>query len=498
MGHLADENRAGYSLGSYISEIWKDDYKKDFWAKYKTYNLAPRSEALDYVCRDAVYTGKLFNHLQYVLAKDGIPDSLIDHVHRLQSALLRTELLGVRVDQGYLIQQGLKLGTQIERIRPQMRALVGSQVDLIEMGLWEEEIAKRKTPKGKVGVPRPEFSFDSGPMLKKLLYEELGLPVQHNDQTKSVSTDFASLEKLKGLHPIVPLIQEYRELTKIKGTYIDGILERTHEGRIYPTFRLVDDHSGMKTARISHRDPNLGNFPKEGGVKGIFIADDGCVLSEHDYSQLEVCIEAHFTQDKNLIRIIMEGVSKHDITAASLGIERSLAKTVNFAMQYWCGPSKLAKILGVSNADAQLVFNKYWETYAGCKSFKAKVDESLRNGKPIQDLFGRKRRFPGIPSWDGDKAFRQAYNFVIQSTGAQILNNAYYKSCEWLGEGNRGRGLWTVHDSGLFQHFEKYAEESAHQIDQFMVQEGVLCGLTIPLQVVSEVGMHRWGEELHE
>jgi DNA polymerase-1 len=494
MGHLLDENREHYSLDSYVQEIWWDDYKRVFWEKYKGYVNAPRAEQLEYACKDVWYTGRLYLLMMAELASENITPQLVYDVHELQYALLHTELKGVKIDKSYLLRVGVDLGNRIEAILPQMRAAVAPEIDAIEIHKWDQELAKRSTDRGKAGVPRPVFSFDSPSQLKSLLYSELGLEEQVNEQTGAVSTDWDSLEKLKSVHPVIPLIQEYRELSKIKGTYVDGIVDRVRDGRIYPTFRLVDDESGMKTARISHRDPNLGNFPKSGEVKGIFIPDDGYVLSEHDYSMLEVCIEAHFTQDKSLLKIIMEGASKHDITAQSLGIERQLAKTLNFAMQYFCGPAKVAKIMGVSNADGLRIYNRYWDTYAGCKTFKAKIDSLVKAGDPVTDLFGRKRRFAHKPTWEGDKAFRQAYNFVIQSTGAQILNNAYYRCHNALVSQTIGMGLWTVHDSGLFQLKKETAKESSQRIERCMIREGVRSGLTVPLKVDSRVGMGRWGE----
>jgi DNA polymerase I len=496
MGHLLDENRLSYSLGSYVKDIWGDSYKEEFWLRHKSYTEAPRAEQLEYACKDVWYTGRLYQLMTADLAREGIPPQLVEDVHRLQYALLRTEISGVRVDRKYLVRMGAELGAKIDALLPKLRDSVAQEVDFIELENWGLELDSFKTDKRKSAVARPVFSFDSSPQLKRLLYGVLELPTQYNEKTKAVSTDWESLEKLKGAHPVVPLIQEYRELVKVKGTYIDGIADRAREGRIYPTFRLVDDESGMKTARISHRDPNLGNFPKSGEVKGIFIPDDGRVLAEFDYGMLEVCIEAHFTQDKNLLRIIMEGASKHDITAQSLGIERQLAKTLNFAMQYFCGPGKVASIMGVSDSEGAHVFNKYWETYAGCRAYKAKIDALVKRGEPVIDLFGRKRRFKEVPRWEGDKAFRQAYNFVIQSTGAQILNNAYYRCDEGLRKERLGSGLWTVHDSGLFQLKEATAQESAKRVERCMIQEGVLCRLTVPLTVDSKVGMTRWGEDV--
>jgi DNA polymerase-1 len=419
--------------------------------------------------------------------------SLVEHVHKLQYALLRTEVEGVRVDLEYLAKLGVDLKGKIERLKPELRKQAEDYVELVELELWQKAMAKYKTDKGKQKCPRPEFSFNSATQLKSLLYTHMGLPVQRNEKTKEISTDFDSLEKIKHLHPVVHMIQEYREAEKIQGTYVDGILERVRGERIYPTFRLADDESGMKTSRISHRNPNLGNFPKGGGLKGMFIPEEGELFSDHDYGQLEVCIQAHYTQDKNLLDIVLNNASMHDITATALKIPRDMAKTVNFAMQYRCGPDKVAKIMNVSKAEGNLIFNKYWDTYSGVKRFLAEVDKKVWAGEPVSDLFGRKRRFPVRPGWEGDKMFRQAANFIIQSTGGQLMNNSFYKADELLRGRKTGRGLWTVHDSGLFSHRADLVAEQAREIDEIMLSEGKLVGLLVPLKVDSSVGLSRWG-----
>lgn len=489
IGHLVDENRDSYSLDSYVKELLNDNYKEAFWAKYKTYEEAPQEARYEYGSKDAYCTRGVYAHLLCRCAEQGIRQELIEHVHRLQYSLLQTEIRGVRVDLEYLTGLGLKLKDRISSIRPQMRSMVPDEIEVIELELWSKELSKFKTEKKKKEVQRPEFNFGSAAQLKELLYGHLCLPIQHNEKTKQVSTDYDSLQKIRNNHPIVGLIQEYRELEKVYTAYIDGTLMRVRDGRIYPEFRV----NGTHTSRISHSNPNLGQLPKEGGVKGIYIADEGEVFSDHDYAQLEVCIEAHFTQDPNLLEIVLKGASKHDITAHSLGISRDLAKTVNFASQYFCGPKKLAQILGISFKEAEAVHKKYWDTYSGVMKFKSQIDKQIDDKGYVVDLFGRRRRFPIKPGWEGDKAYRQGYNFVIQSTGGQLMNNSFYKASEWIKGNYRGRGgLWSVHDSGLFSHKVDHHEENAAKVNQIMVKEGELVGLSVPLKVDFVTGCVRW------
>lgn len=489
LGHLIDENRESYSLDSYVREVFKDDYKEEFWKKYGGYEEAPQEEKYEYGAKDVIYTRELYRRMGQLLNENLIPQSLVSHVHELQSELLRTELFGVRVDLDYLTDLGVSLKLKLSNLAPEMRRLVSDDLEIIELDMWSRKLSKFKTDKKKQEVQKPEFNFSSSGQLKDLLYGHLGLPVQYNDKTKQPSTDYDSLQKIRDLHPVIGLIQEHRELEKVYTAYVQGTIDRVRDGRIYPEFRV----SGTHTSRISHQNPNLGQLPKSGGVKGIYIADDGELFSDHDYGQLEVCIEAHFTQDKNLLEIVLNGASKHDITANNLKISRDLAKTLNFASQYFCGPRKIAQIMSCSQDEALYIYNKYWETYSGVKVFKAKIDKEVDERGYVADLFGRRRRFSVKPRWEGDKSYRQAYNFVIQSTGGQIMNNAFYKASQWIRTNKRGRGgMWTVHDSGLFSHKKPHAEDNALKVNEIMVTEGELTGLTVPLKVDYVTGCGRW------
>jgi DNA polymerase-1 len=318
IGHLIYENRESYSLDSYVKELFDDDYKEKFWAAHKSYQAASDEDKIEYACKDIIYTTRLYEKLSQDLLRECIPNELVCHTHRLQSSLLRTEIAGIRVDLEYLEQLGIRIKGRINELEPQMRSLVKDEIETLELEDWSKELDKRKTEKGKANVSRPVFNFESSAQLSRLLYGQLGLSVQRNEKTKAVSTDYASLEKIKVDHPIVELIQENRDLQKVYGTYINGTLDRVHEERIYPEFRIA----GTVTGRISHSNPNLAQLPKQGGVRGIYVPNRGRKLISADYSQLEVVIEANLTGDKNLIRMLENGESKHDLTARELGCDR--------------------------------------------------------------------------------------------------------------------------------------------------------------------------------
>ncbi len=494
LGHLVDENRKSYSLDSYVKEYWNDDYKEKFWKEYKTYQEAPTEAALRYACLDIVYTRRLYNELVQRLTGESIPDNLVTHVHRLQSSLLRTEIEGIRVDRDYLEALGVRIKSRLNELEPQMRSMVRDEIECIELEAWLKEIDKRKTDKGKAGVQRPSFSFESTQQLQHLLYDCLHLPKQRNEKTKATSTDFASLEKLRDSHPLIELIQENRELQKVYGTYVEGTIERleydpwTGCPRIYPQFRVA----GTVTGRLSHNNPNLAQLPKSGGVRAIYVPDRGRVLISADYSQLEVVIEANLTGDKNLIRIIQEGISKHDVTASELGCSRDIAKTLNFGMQYHCSYFKVAKLVNCSVDEAKRIWNRYWEIYSGPKQLKDRTDKQIDAGIDLVTCFGRKRRFPKIkrPIWHAD--YRQGYNFLVQSPGADLTSRAFYLVAEALRESGEGRALFSVHDEIIIEVHEETVPYWEWRLKEIMTSVGDEIGLKVPLKAQSSGPMSCW------
>lgn len=493
IAHLLDENRESYSLDSFVKEYFNDDYKEEFWKKHKTYEEASPADAIEYACKDIVYTDRLFVRFNVDLERERIPSDLVTHAHRLQDSLLRTEIEGIRVDKEYLTDLGVGIKQRIDELAPKMRSSVEDEIAVCELQLWGEELSKRKTDKGRARVPRPTFNFESGKQLQRLLYKNMGLPEQRNAKTRAVSTDYESLQNIRSYHPVIELIQENRDLQKVYGTYIQGTVEKLEESdvdrinqpRIYPQFRVA----GTVTGRLSHSQPNLAQLPKSGGVRGIYVPDRGRVLISADYSQLEVVIEANLTGDKNLIRMLENGESKHDLTARELGCDRDTAKTLNFAHQYWCSHYKTAKLLGVSVDEGLRVWTKYWQIYSGAKALKAKTDAMVDRGDPIVSVFGRKRRFEkkNRQGWDSD--YRQAYNFLIQSTGADITSEAFYKVSERLRIIGKGRGLFTVHDEILIEVDEGFSEEANHRLKAIMTE--FPCS-KVPLKVESSGPMLRW------
>ncbi len=487
LSHLLDEN-GEHGLGYLVGKNFNDKYKEEFWSKYKKATDAPREELAQYNAKDVSYTLRLLQLLRDALQDEGVPESLVTHVHRLQRSLLDTEIQGIAVDRDYLMQKGVELKTRIEELLPKMRQSVADEIGVIECEEWVREIDKRKTTAGRSRVSRPIFSFDSSKQLQQLLYKNLGLPEQKNEKTKNVTCDWDALEKLKDEHPLVAMIQDYREAQKIYGTYIEGTLERMVNGRIHPSFNVA----GTATGRISHSNPNMGNMPRSGGIRGMFVPDGGHVFISADFSQLEVCLSAHFTRDKNLLLIVTEGVSQHDITASSLGIERSLAKTVNFGMQYGCSHFKVAKVLGVSNEKGKEAYDKYWETYSGQKRVMDECAARVDRGEPIISPFYRRRRFEVIQRKSWDSAYRQAWNALVQGTGSDCTSRAFYLADGKLRSRQIGRALFTVHDEIVIQAKIEHAEEAQKILLETMSAVGEEIGLTVKLKAEGSGPMKKW------
>jgi DNA polymerase I-like protein with 3'-5' exonuclease and polymerase domains len=488
LGHLADENRESYSLQSFEKDLFGDDRKTDFWEKYENYEAAPEAERYEYGATDILRTRKVYEHLRKSLRDQSIPDSLVVHVHRLASALLETEVKGVKVDLDYLAKIGVEFKLQIDTLGPQIREQAKDYVECLEYELWEKAIAKLKTPKGKARVPKPQFSPGSSKQLQSLLYDVMGLPPQRNAKTKNISVDADSLDRIKDLHPVLPTIIKYKEYPTIYNTFIVGTLEKSRGGRIYPRFHA----DGTKTGRTSSSDPNLQNLPRAGGIRGIYVPDPGYSLISADYESLEIFIAANFTKDPSLMRVVLNGESLHDVTAKSVGIERQLAKTLNFAEGYGCSHHKVKTILKCSEKEAMRIHEAYWKTYSGQKKLMDECSKRVDDGLPIVTRWGRKRRFEIQRRSPWDKAYRQAWNFLIQSSGADCCNKAYYTFNERLKNNGRGRAWFPLHDEVIAQVKTEYAEEESRELCRIMTEAGDDIGLEVRLKAVPSDPSDRW------
>lgn len=488
LDHLLDENQE-HSLDAIVQRRYADNYKDLFWNEFKNFTDAPKERQTEYACKDVIYTAKIYRDLTSDLKRDCIPDSLIQHVHQLAFALYRTELEGIKLDLDYLNKMSGVISHRTKIIHEDMRREADLACSILEAKEYEKELSLRKTDKGKTSVKWPIFNFDSSKQLSALLYDQLKLPTQYS-KTRSVTVDDAALEKLEPKHRIISLIREYRGLQKVFTAFIEGSLSKMQGGRIYPHFNV----NGTVTGRISSSSPNMQQLPTHGGVRGIYIPSEGRRFISCDYSQLEVTLAAHFSRDANLFKIVYEGASQHDITASGLGIPRNQAKTINFAMQYGAGTKKIQAILNCSEKAAKEALDKYWETYSGLAGFIKECHSKVDSGIPLINPFGRKRRFPTKfkDHWAKERAKRQAANSLIQGTGADITNMAFWLVNNSLLHQGLGKALFPIHDEILIEVKEEETERSATILASKMVAVGKYIRLSVPLSVQCSKPMLRW------
>lgn len=488
LDHLLDENEE-HSLDAIVKRRYNDNYKEVFWAKADSFEAHTKEDRVEYACKDVIYTEQIYLDLMSDLDKSAIPFSLIDHVHSLALVLYDTEISGIKLDLDYLEEMAKNLAFQIQSYILEMSKIASNEITLIENEEYVNALSARKTDKGKAGVKKPVFNWDSSKQLNTLLYGKIKLPVQISKARKP-TVDDAALQNLLYLHPIIACLREYRGLQKVYTSFIEGSLKKMREGRIHPSFNV----NGTVTGRISSSSPNMQQLPKEGGVRGIYIPQSGNKLLSADYGQLEVALAAHFSRDTNLLRIVYEGISQHDITATGLGIDRGKAKTINFAMQYGAGISKIKAILGCSEKDAELALNKYWETYSGLAAFIKQCHLAVDEGRPLINPFGRQRHFPKTfeDKWARERAKRQAANSIIQGTGADITSWSLYTANRRLKDKNLGKALFSVHDELIIEVESSKVEEARDLVVNTMIESGTRINLTIPLTVSASKGTDRW------
>lgn len=511
MHHLIDED-APHDLDTLVKEYYGDSYKEEFWGKHTSFGAASEAEQQEYAGKDAIYTAKLYDRFAGDPGAGGAlkttpslatlhNSGTVRHVHALATELFRTERAGVRVDTTYLADSAAQCSVLLRDLHSDILLSGGLSVKAFERELWAREINKlyRPGPRARAWkrVECPKLNISSHKQLQEFLYDFLKLPEQtkYDKKTKSNkrTTDDDALAKIDSLHPIVPALRKYAEHYKVFGSFIEGTAERLQGGRIYPTFNV----NGTVTGRISSSNPNLQNIPSQGEwakIRGVYIPDEGNQFITADYAMLEVVIAAHFSQDPNLLKIIFEGASKHDITANALGIPRSLAKTLNFAMQYQCTDRKVKQLVGCSDKEATAIWDKYWETYAGEKLVIEECKRKVDNAEPIVNPFGRLRHFNrvGKLQWQRESAYRQAYSSLIQGTGADCTHYSYYTLGAALREKGWGRVVWQVHDEIILEVPKEHVPEAREMVKAIMVSAGEKARLSVPLSVDVSQGLDRW------
>ncbi|WP_462263861.1 DNA polymerase I [Desulfovibrio piger] len=352
-----------------------------------------------------------------------------------------------------------------------------------------------------------QFNIRSAQQLGDVLFSGLGLPAPRKTKGGQASTSQQTLEKLAGQHPVVDSILQYRKLEKMRSTYLDPLPRLVDpQGRIHTTF----NQKATATGRLSSSNPNLQNIPVRGPLgkrmRSCFIAGPGRLLVSADYSQVELRVLAHVSQDPALLEAFRNGEDIHARTAALVydlppdqvsPDQRRNAKTINFGLIYGMGAQKLAQELKISTTQAKDFIARYFERLQGLKEFYEGVEASARKHGFVTTLGGRRRLLPDINSASGQAAAlarRQAINTVIQGSAADIIKLAMLAVArdERLRELD-ARLLLQVHDELLLEVPADAAEEAGALVARLM-QDVCPAGkeLSVPLLVDWGTG-HDWG-----
>ncbi len=431
----------------------------------------------DYACEDADYTWRLYKTLSRDLLKAGQYDLFENMEMPLIPVLVEMERNGVKIDKEYLQKFSAKLARDIKNLAKRIYKLTGC-----------------------------EFNIASPKQLKEVLFVKLDIPTDGLKKTKTgISTAASELEKMRGLHPVIDLISEYRELTKLQSTYIEALpkLINPETGRVHASF----NQTVTATGRLSSSDPNLQNIPirTELGrkIRKAFVAENGKELLSADYSQIELRVAAHLSGDKNMIQTFKQQGDIHKATAAFIfdvpisrvdADMRRKAKEVNFGVLYGMGAFGLAQRTGISRRQAQEFIDKYFSKYSEMYKYRENILKKARQKGYVETLFGRKRFLPDINSGVAlvrQSAERAAINMPIQGTSADIMKMAMIEVNRKLKKLKLSPKLiLQVHDELVLEVIEKEIAEVAKILKTAM--EGIV-KLKVPLVVDLKKGKN-WQE----
>ena len=446
------------------------DYLAEIYLKYDTIKIEeligpkgknqknmrdlPPNEVYKYACEDADVTLKLKNVLEGELAENGVKDLFEEIEMPLVPVLAYMERNGVRIDTEALKETSRHFTARMNQIEEEVHQLAGTN-----------------------------FNIASPKQVGEILFDKLKI-VEKAKKTKSGQyvTSEEVLESLKGKHEIVGKILEHRGLKKLLGTYIDALpqLINPKTGRIHTSF----NQTVTATGRLSSSNPNLQNIPvrNEDGkeIRKAFIPDDGCEFFSADYSQIELRIMAHLSEDPHMIEAFNEEQDIHAATAAKIykepleGVtreQRSKAKTANFGIIYGISVFGLAERLNVDRKEAKALIDGYFETYPHVREYMDKSIRSAREKGYIETIFKRKRYLPDINSHNAvvrGYAERNAINAPIQGSAADIIKVAMVRIYQrFMKEGIRSKMILQVHDELNFS----VLPEEKEKVKQIVISE---------------------------
>jgi DNA polymerase-1 len=434
--------------------------------------------AATYACEDADYTLAIHRKLWPLLQADAKLNFVYQLEMQSSEALYRIERNGVLIDAPTLAAQSHALGHRIMQLEQDAYAIAGQP-----------------------------FNLASPKQLGEIFFDKLGLPVIKKTATGARSTDEEVLEKLAEDYPLPAKILEHRSLSKLKGTYTDKLaqLANPRTGRVHTHYA----QAVAVTGRLSSNDPNLQNIPirtPEGRkVREAFVAAPGHVIASADYSQIELRIMAHISDDPALLKAFHDGLDVHKATAAEVfGLtpdtvsseQRRYAKVINFGLIYGMSAFGLAKALGIDNTAAKNYIERYFQRFAGVKRYMDDTRAQAKAQGYVETVFGRRLYLPEINSPNGPRrggAERAAINAPMQGTAADLIKLSMVKVQQVLDAQHKGtRMIMQVHDELVFEVPEAEVEWLKSEVPRLMA--GV-AELKVPL--LAEVGVGANWDQAH-
>jgi DNA polymerase-1 len=433
------------------------------------------ARAADYASADADMTLRLAEVFEPELKEQGLWQLFTEVEMPLTPVLMSMERTGVALDIELLKQMSQRLGEQLSKLEKDIYDNVGHQ-----------------------------FNINSPQQLSSVLFEELKLPTAR--KTKGgYSTGAAILEELRGVHPVIGLILDYRQLSKIKSTYIDALpsLINPKTGRVHTSF----NQTRTATGRLSSSDPNLQNIPVRGEmgkeVRQAFIAPQGSLLLSADYSQIDLRALAHLSQDGSLLDAFRRDEDIHRATAAQVfGVEpskvtpemRRVAKTVNFGVIYGMSDYGLEQASGLTREEAAAFISAYFEKYPGVKRYLESTKEKARKDGYVQTILGRRRAIPEINHANRqlrEAAERMAINMPVQGTSADIIKVAMINLDREIARRKlESKMLLQVHDELIFEVPRAEVDQMSRLVPELMTSA---IELSVPLKATVKTGPN-WGE----
>ena len=443
-----------------------------------TFDQIPLEQAVEYAAEDADITMKLH---QTLWPKIQAEPTLVELFEKLEmplvSVLSRIERNGVLLDSDLLFQQSAEIAVRLTQLERQAHELAGEP-----------------------------FNLASTKQLQEILFTKLGLPILKKTPKGAPSTNEEVLEELAYEHDLPKLLVEHRGLSKLKSTYTDKLplMVDRDSGRVHTSY-----HQAVTiTGRLSSSDPNLQNIPirtEEGRrIRKAFIAADGNQIIAADYSQIELRIMAHLSNDAGLSKAFAEGKDIHRATAAEIfGVpleqvsseQRRSAKAINFGLIYGMSAFGLARQLGIARGQAQQYIDLYFQRYPGVQTFMSEIQQKAREQGYVETLFKRRLYLPEIKSANAMRrkgAERVAINAPMQGTAADIIKRAMLLIDAEIRNSDEIKMIMQVHDELVF---EVRSDKVAHYAERIKTLMEQAAELTVPL--IAEVGIGENWDEAH-